>query len=1146
MAGSSRIVSLNDYNTQLSTAIAKAQSTHPKASVEVEARFSLITPAGPQFVSAIVFTRFLQSLKDSKVPMTEETTVDYTDKSGVRRTMSGASESWSRKIRVYWIDHTPLAVRLSVSAEIPVYKPPVDFNASVIRTKKRSSFTVPYMRLDLTEVQMTEKNRESTRYEIELELLDITQLEKFLSSIPTFIKKIHSTEYLYSVDDLISLTTMLKTYLPVTDLYRFNRDVLVQARNIKRNDLVFGGLIGNSVTGYSVTHKADGIRKLLVFDDTGIWLIMPPYEYNRLSADVLKNLIGTIIDGEMIPEKSRLSVVAKPPDSKYWFIGFDCLMVQFNTEISQKPLNDRLTIVQQVATKTKSTLLTLNAKEFIFIRDANDLFAKLKPLFVRQKDQLLAYKTDGFMFTPTAVGYNSKSHLIPNDQRYLTNHPDIVKYKPPEEITIDFMISKKIDKSGKEIIKLFSSKRGQRDPVLFEGTLTIPCTTNMITQHHELTNSIPTGFIVEYGWNSQSHQLEPRRLRPDKAVANDIEVALQNWSDMFNPIYQSTLEGEDFVYFQGIVSRCLLDCLGSAIEGSSIIVFTTTEDMYIYQRVWSELASKNHDIWVVHSGQDVKLDVQHPKVRTIRVNNHWDDETTVAKLMSAGRITRVGWFSAGPLPDVNSALWNISSLSDTNWVILDLSKEVVVERFSSLGKKSWKMKNTTITLGETGIIAKEGKEKTSIPWLDFSSITIPSTLDVLDFWSLNYEQLVSEEELELGRWFVVMWIGEKPKIKTAKIEVEKSNNYPVHRAWLLVNESMQQYMQLSAPLTKSALEVFGGKDFVSGGWKKKYTLSNHTPALMKVEAPSRAPKRLHTVIPEPEPEPIVIKRPSLITPLPRAILKPLAPTAHVSLSSATINKYALSRSRVGWGLPILADDEVEVVPCDWYPKKKKEKGTVVRIGAFADGSCFIHSVLKGYNKLYQDNNESGFRRSYARDVRDLASESLGLVDPDDESGKTFYESAGGGTLAVLGSTYTGSGEAVEDFSLQAIKDLLSSNQYLGDEVYAYIGQLLHVNIYVVRSTRNNMYRHTEFIYEKNPGGVVISGDGTHYETIGIALEDSSIQTFFKPDDPFLKAIKKAPGFPKETNEVAESEVGDDGSGVPSQEIEELVENIEEY
>jgi hypothetical protein len=100
------------------------------------------------------------------------------------------------------------------------------------------------------------------------------------------------------------------------------------------------------------------------------------------------------------------------------------------------------------------------------------------------------------------------------------------------------------------------------------------------------------------------------------------------------------------------------------------------------------------------------------------------------------------------------------------------------------------------------------------------------------------------------------------------------------------------------------------------------------------------------------------------------------------------------------------------------------------------------------------------------------------------------------------------GESI-DYSLKGLSDHLNSLRDIGDELWAFVADTLEVDVLIVEMTHDGIY----FILnvEPSPGArrnvVVIGGNGSHYETIGVSKSDG-IQTLFKFDDPFVVAIRQ--------------------------------------
>jgi len=211
-------------------------------------------------------------------------------------------------------------------------------------------------------------------------------------------------------------------------------------------------------------------------------------------------------------------------------------------------------------------------------------------------------------------------------------------------------------------------------------------------------------------------------------------------------------------------------------------------------------------------------------------------------------------------------------------------------------------------------------------------------------------------------------------------------------------------------------------------------------------------------------------------------------------------------------LPLIPMDTFQKINVSWYPQE-----IVVRLGSIGDGSCLFHSVLNGYYPPYQNNPNVKFRIEWVQKLRRDLAYSLRLPDVN-HPGMTNWETAAGGQFVALyeqqlmgidfGQVF---GQAV-DFSLQGLQKLFNSTSYLGDEVYQYASDMLGIDIYIMRLTNKDLYVHLNTASKNlNRKAVVISGNGHHFETVGVE-RNGLFQTVFDQNDPFIQAIK---GFVKE-------------------------------
>ena len=399
------------------------------------------------------------------------------------------------------------------------------------------------VRIDLTIVNMIvglhdKDQRDRTIYEVEIELVNSQGLAAFETAVGIVLKRVLDTIILYTSKEANSVIAFTNMVLGSGKRGIIDHYMLAQARNLKMRDMVWGGLLGNKETGYSITHKADGQRKMLVFHTTGIWLMMAPHTLNRITKTEVKTLTGTILDGEMLPLDKRLK---GSPNVSIWYLAFDCLSWNGDKSIQFKPHGIRMNHAQAVADVMKTTLIQVNTKSFRNFGTPQEFFVVMRDMFREQEH--LSYKQDGYMFTPVNAIYNPHSDKYPLYQRSLTKYPDICKWKPKNQLTIDFKIEWKAMPEGFRLVKLYVNQKGRSVP--FRGTKIFPYT-NEIDSLDPMAKDLPNGTIVEYGWDYQRSLLIPHKIRHDKTKPNKIDIAEDVWTDIMRPLDRETMEGQTF------------------------------------------------------------------------------------------------------------------------------------------------------------------------------------------------------------------------------------------------------------------------------------------------------------------------------------------------------------------------------------------------------------------------------------------------------------------------------------------------------------------------------------------------------------------------------------------------------------------------
>lgn len=347
-----------------------------------------------------------------------------------------------------------------------------------IRIKNRSSYffsngNQDQVRLDLTKVDMIffdDKSRSrlsNTNYEVELELLHPSGLDFWYGLIPMILSEIQDTEIIYTKDEYNTIMSSTNENLGGVNSKEssINSRYLMDARNLKYKDLVYGGIYGGPVN-YRISVKSDGFRKLLVISKSGIWLLWNT-EANKVYStggvsgvtrnEFLDNYNGYIFDGELIPIDARKDDTVK---QKYWYLIFDVLCR--NVELSNKVIADqsirRISHLDRMATgqvvinnlssdkysnETESIrrLIMINTKTFWILEDFFNTNREAESY-----RRICKYKDDGFIFVPNNSPYERTMGEL--YERVLTRQSDICKWKKEEDITFDFLVSYLMSKDG--------------------------------------------------------------------------------------------------------------------------------------------------------------------------------------------------------------------------------------------------------------------------------------------------------------------------------------------------------------------------------------------------------------------------------------------------------------------------------------------------------------------------------------------------------------------------------------------------------------------------------------------------------------------------------------------------------------------------
>lgn len=516
------------------------------------------------------------------------------------------SVKWEFKSNIRNIDIPEYGIRIAVNREQPIdpYNSIiVDFTRET--TRKSYSYT-GIGRFDLTIVKVQKDSTDSTLgqskvdediiYEIEFEMYKEVvrsdeQRQRYQDMVQQIYLLINDTNLIYDVYTKERFIQVFNRLLNSNQKFGIDKSKITQARPIKYKDLVWGGLVGNKNTNYRIAHKTDGIRKFLVFMDRDIWLLSSSGDLNRIHHSVNSQLDRTILDCELIPYQNRI-VPNGAPKVRYWLFMLDALFVQ-GTDVRQNDHDFRLRKAQPIVNLFKeNNLIIINSKSFVSVDTPIKLFDAVETF--ESSLPRLSYKTDGYVFVPDKVPYityqkndsgrakiNNPDQL-PLSDRCLKRIPEIVKWKPITQITIDLMVSKpesptdkiRLLTSDKTLTKLANGRTAVTwDMVDFVGDTLNPFDINMLRNNEVLEKAV-TGNVVEFSWDIENKFMYAKTIRHDKRFPNRLEIALDNWNDLNNPIEIDVLKGKTIRLmrkYHNRVKRGLFNKYGSGKKNGTIL-----------------------------------------------------------------------------------------------------------------------------------------------------------------------------------------------------------------------------------------------------------------------------------------------------------------------------------------------------------------------------------------------------------------------------------------------------------------------------------------------------------------------------------------------------------------------------------------------
>lgn len=521
-------------------------------------------------------------------------------------------------------------MRLSMSYEVST-SPVSDDKPDVLRNITRYSTNVGSFRIDLSTVKSKynikpgkKPKADTTTFELEVEILpektvNESLLEDLNSLLVDLFRVVKDTDNIYTTEEVSNLNKMVNRALGMgitpadarsgSEKFDIFRQFFNDARNLRKYDMVDGGLCGKKDQMYYVTDKADGERKLLCFDETGVWIVFTG-SHNLIHRGNFNQMKEYILEGEYIPrdEQHRLrgpdGVFLEPEHAKRH-------VMYIYDAISVRELGFRVQNIKHSERMHHVDLFLSNLVDIpdLFVQRKNFLGLTYETMYERIRwmlDYQYPYPTDGLMFVPDSNPYDiwrdykldrmtenakkavkneSLAILPPLKTRNLKDNDDICKWKPPSQITIDLKVV--FNEKRPDIVELWTEKI--RTPVEFKGSDWYPLKwENGLNPNDAVLYPngirVESGTIVECSYVDASdaseaktkrreskYQLVAVRIRHDKSKPNQYDVVLDNWDLAHDSLPLHTMRGEGTILMHFYHNDIKRELWSSMPSGSTVL-----------------------------------------------------------------------------------------------------------------------------------------------------------------------------------------------------------------------------------------------------------------------------------------------------------------------------------------------------------------------------------------------------------------------------------------------------------------------------------------------------------------------------------------------------------------------------------------------
>lgn len=343
---------------------------------------------------------------------------------------------------------------------------PVSIDLSIVKSSKVNSRNFPIATYNFEESELV---NQVENYEVEIELsnkkIDNSAFLKLKNVIKVILSGLQQSNFPIKLSEKNSILEQYKNIIFKNNEFKGKllpkhfiglSSISLELDNLTKHvDENTPSIVEN----YSVTDKADGLRKLLYVSNEGkVYLISMnmDVQFTGLVTEN-KDYFESILDGEHVTEDKMGNYI------NYYLI-FDAYFIK-KKDLRSMPLYDKtndnrlyfahdfiknIKVKSVVKEESNKNTLKIKVKEFLVSSKDSSIFEQCKIILDKEKDGMFNYEIDGLIFTPVNRGVGIEVGKDPINKKITWN--ESFKWKPPELNTVDFLISTQKDENGKDVV----------------------------------------------------------------------------------------------------------------------------------------------------------------------------------------------------------------------------------------------------------------------------------------------------------------------------------------------------------------------------------------------------------------------------------------------------------------------------------------------------------------------------------------------------------------------------------------------------------------------------------------------------------------------------------------------------------------------